>query len=71
MAQDVLAVIVGYGDVQRVQRMRRRERRRVLDGGHDMRDSELRQLRRGFCSREAGEVQARRDLAGRPFVVCR
>jgi hypothetical protein len=70
MAQDVFAVVVGYGDVQRAQRVRRRERRRALDGGHDVRDSELRQLRRVFCGSEASEVQARRDLAGYPFAVC-
>ena len=68
MAQDVLAVVVGHGDVQRAQRICRRELRRVLDGGHDVCDSELFQLLHVFGSREAGQVEARRDLAGHPLV---
>ena len=48
--------------------MGRRERRRVLDGGNDVRDAELGQLLRVFGGGKTGQVDARRDLAGRPFI---
>ena len=54
MAQDILSVVVRYRYVQCVERMRRWERRRVLDGGNDVRDAELGQLLRVFGSGQTG-----------------